>query len=115
MIAYLSGIPWREDNQDDLDAVERHQVGSTHLQGFHADHQAYQIGIFAEPIYNTGVSVLGMLIIQADAQDWPELIKNDLPPEILPRFTQDEIDMIKCSADFFAIDVGRLIRVHEVY
>ena len=45
-------------NTDDLNAVERHQ--------------AYQIGIFAEPIYNAG--------------DWPELIKSDLPASILPRF-----------------------------
>ncbi|ORY32853.1 glycoside hydrolase superfamily [Naematelia encephala] len=70
------GIPWRDGNQDDIEAVERHQ--------------AYQIGIFAEPIYNTG--------------DWPDLIKHDLPPEILPRFNQSQKDLIKGSADFFAID-----------
>ena len=33
-------------------------------------------------------------------------MKNDLSPDILPRFTDDEIEMIKCSADFFAIDVS---------
>jgi hypothetical protein len=40
------------------------------------------------------------------SQDWPELIKNDLSPEILPRFNQSQIDYIRGTADFFAIDVG---------
>ena len=33
-------------------------------------------------------------------------MKNDLSPDILPRFTDDEIAMIKCTADFFPIDVS---------
>ncbi|RSH88885.1 hypothetical protein EHS25_002547 [Saitozyma podzolica] len=70
------GVPWRSDNTTDQEATERHAQ--------------YQIGIFAEPIYNTG--------------DWPELIKNDLSPEILPRFNQSQIDYIRGTADFFAID-----------
>nr|XP_019003140.1 uncharacterized protein I203_04177 [Kwoniella mangroviensis CBS 8507]OCF66601.1 hypothetical protein I203_04177 [Kwoniella mangroviensis CBS 8507] len=74
------GVPWRDGNQDDIRAVERHG--------------AYQIGIFAEPIYNTG--------------DWPELIKDDLPPEILPRFTDEQKALIKGTADFFAIDGYRV-------
>lgn len=69
-----------------------------------ADMQAYQIGIFAEPIYKTGVGFRSTRT--AHQQDWPELIKNDLPPEILPRFTQEQSDMIKGSADFFPIDVS---------
>ncbi|WVQ99492.1 hypothetical protein IAU59_006627 [Kwoniella sp. CBS 9459] len=74
------GVPWREGNQDDQRAVDRHE--------------AYQIGIFAEPIYNSG--------------DWPQLIKDDLPPEILPRFTDEQKAMIKGTADFFAIDGYRV-------
>ncbi|WVW84118.1 hypothetical protein I302_106147 [Kwoniella bestiolae CBS 10118] len=74
------GVPWREGNEDDIRAVERHG--------------AYQIGIFAEPIYNTG--------------DWPQLIKDDLPPEILPRFSDEQKALIKGTADFFAIDGYRV-------
>jgi hypothetical protein len=38
------GIPWRANNANDTEAVNRHTE--------------YQIGIFAEPIYNTGVSLI---------------------------------------------------------
>ena len=31
-------------------------------------------------------------------------VKSDLSPELLPRFNQSQIDMIKGTADFFAID-----------
>ncbi|WWC61993.1 uncharacterized protein I303_104580 [Kwoniella dejecticola CBS 10117] len=74
------GVPWREGNAGDQRAVGRHG--------------AYQIGIFAEPIYNTG--------------DWPQILKDDLPPEILPRFTEEQQAMIKGTADFFAIDGYRV-------
>ncbi|WWD17113.1 hypothetical protein CI109_101550 [Kwoniella shandongensis] len=75
------GVPWRGyDNKEDLYAVERHA--------------AYQIGVFAEPIYVSG--------------DWPEILKNDLPPEILPRFSDEQKELIKGTADFFAIDGYRV-------
>ncbi|OCF32930.1 hypothetical protein I316_05267 [Kwoniella heveanensis BCC8398] len=74
------GVPWREGNEDDQRGVDRHE--------------AYQIGIFAEPIYNSG--------------DWPQIIKDDLPPEILPRFTDEQKELIKGTADFFAIDGYRV-------
>jgi hypothetical protein len=39
-------------------------------------------------------------------QDWPELVKAELPPDLLPRFSADEVELIKGTADFFAIDVS---------
>ena len=72
----FAGVPWQADNSTDQQAQERHQ--------------AYSIGIFAEPIYNTG--------------DWPDLIKADLDETILPRFNDSQKEMIKGTADFFAID-----------
>lgn len=93
MTLSTSGQPWRANSTDDIQAVERHV--------------AFQLGVFSDPIYGTG--------------DWPEIMKDTLPPSYLPRFTPEEIAENKgtlCSsvynypnslsfagtADFYAID-----------
>ncbi|KAF9500246.1 glycoside hydrolase [Pleurotus eryngii] len=73
------GMPWRANSTADKEAVERHA--------------AFGIGIFSDPVYTTG--------------DWPEVLKEILPPSILPRFTKKEQEDILGSADFFAIDAYR--------
>ncbi|KAF9044143.1 glycoside hydrolase family 1 protein [Panaeolus papilionaceus] len=73
------GVPWRANNTEDAQAVERHA--------------AFQIGIFSDPVYNTG--------------DWPKLMTDILPPSTLPRFTDQEKKDNLGSADFFAIDPYR--------
>ncbi|KAF8823441.1 hypothetical protein HHX47_DHR10000333 [Lentinula edodes] len=73
------GILWRANNTDDIDAVERHA--------------AFQIGVFADPIFVTG--------------DWPQILKDTLPPDYLPRLTEEEQKDIQGTADFFAIDAYR--------
>lgn len=94
-----SGLPWRPNSTEDQAATERHA--------------AFQIGIFADPIYTTG--------------DWPTLMTDILPPSILPRLTEEEkADILgECdpplddsltedttgSADFFAIDSYRNLYV----
>ncbi|KAJ3763929.1 glycoside hydrolase superfamily [Lentinula raphanica] len=77
------GIPWRANNTDDIAAVERHA--------------AFQIGVFADPVFTTG--------------DWPQILKDTLPPEYLPRLTEDEQKDILGTADFFAIDAYRTFYV----
>lgn len=57
-----SGIPWRANSTDDIAAVERHA--------------AFRIGVFSDPVYTTG--------------DWPQIMKDTLPPSYLPRFTAAE-------------------------
>ncbi|PFH49471.1 glycoside hydrolase family 1 protein [Amanita thiersii Skay4041] len=73
------GIPWRSNSSADADAVERHT--------------AFHIGIFSDPVYKTG--------------DWPQIVKDTLPPSFLPRFTEEEKKDLLGSADFFAIDPYR--------
>ncbi|KAF5391045.1 hypothetical protein D9757_003994 [Collybiopsis confluens] len=73
------GIPWRANNTDDIAAVERHA--------------AFQIGAFADPVFTTG--------------DWPQILKDTLSPEYLPRLTEEEKKDILGTADFFAIDSYR--------
>ncbi|KAK0443127.1 glycoside hydrolase superfamily [Desarmillaria tabescens] len=73
------GTPWRSNSTEDALAVERHA--------------AFQIGIFSNPVYKTG--------------DWPDIVKDTLPSEYLPRFTDQEKKDILGSADFFAIDSYR--------
>ncbi|KAF7303811.1 Glycoside hydrolase family 1 protein [Mycena indigotica] len=73
------GIPWRSNSTDDALAVERHA--------------AFRIGVFADPLYKTG--------------DWPKIMTDTLPPEYLPRFTEQEKKDNLASADFFAIDAYR--------
>ncbi|KIK57390.1 glycoside hydrolase family 1 protein [Collybiopsis luxurians FD-317 M1] len=73
------GIPWRANNTDDAAAVERHA--------------AFQIGVFADPVFTTG--------------DWPQILKDTLSPEYLPRLTKEEQKDILGTADFFAIDSYR--------
>ncbi|KAJ3734056.1 glycoside hydrolase superfamily [Lentinula guzmanii] len=73
------GMPWRTNNTEDVDAVERHA--------------AFGIGIFADPVYTTG--------------DWPQILKDTLPPDYLPRFTEEESKEILGESDFFAIDAYR--------
>lgn len=55
-------MPWRANNSDDVEAVERHA--------------AFQIGIFSDPVYATG--------------DWPQILLDTLPEAWLPRFTDEE-------------------------
>lgn len=55
-------MPWRTNSTEDEEAVERHA--------------AFRIGAFSEPVYKTG--------------DWPKIMTDTLPPEILPRFTEEE-------------------------
>jgi beta-glucosidase len=57
-----SGVPWRANNTDDIEAVERHA--------------AFHIGMFSDPLYTTG--------------DWPKILTDTLPPDYLPRFTEAE-------------------------
>ncbi|KAJ7176777.1 glycoside hydrolase superfamily [Mycena filopes] len=73
------GIPWRSNNTDDVLAVERHA--------------AFRIGVFSDPLYTTG--------------DWPKIMTDTLPPDYLPRFTEQEKKDNLGSADFFAIDSYR--------
>ncbi|KAF9466011.1 glycoside hydrolase family 1 protein [Collybia nuda] len=73
------GIPWRANNTDDIEAVERHA--------------AFRIGIFSNPAYTTG--------------DWPKIMTDTLPPSYLPRLTASEKKDALGSADFFAIDPYR--------
>lgn len=55
-------MPWRANNTEDIEAVERLV--------------AFNIGVFSDPVYNTG--------------DWPQILKDTLPPDYLPRFTEEE-------------------------
>ncbi|KAF8125992.1 glycoside hydrolase family 1 protein [Boletus edulis] len=71
-----SGLPWRANDTDDTEAVERHA--------------SFGIGMYANPVYVNG--------------DWPQIVKDTLPESYLPRFTEQEMADLKCSADFFAID-----------
>ncbi|KAJ7800744.1 glycoside hydrolase superfamily [Mycena olivaceomarginata] len=73
------GIPWRSNTSDDALAVERHV--------------AFRIGVFSDPLYTTG--------------DWPKIMTDTLPPDYLPRFTEQEKKDNLGSADFFAIDSYR--------
>lgn len=73
------GMPWRANNTEDQEAVERHA--------------AFRIGVFSDPVYKTG--------------DWPKIMTDTLPPEILPRFTDAEKKDIRGTADFYAIDAYR--------
>ncbi|KAJ3887623.1 glycoside hydrolase superfamily [Lentinula edodes] len=73
------GMPWRANNTEDVDAVERHA--------------AFGIGVFADPVYTTG--------------DWPQILKDTLSPDYLPRFTEEDSKEILGTADFFAIDAYR--------
>ncbi|KAK7052126.1 glycoside hydrolase family 1 protein [Favolaschia claudopus] len=73
------GIPWRSNNSEDSLAVERHA--------------AFQLGSFSDPLYTTG--------------DWPKIMTDTLPPDFLPRFTEQEKKDNLGSADFFAIDSYR--------
>ncbi|KAI4528382.1 glycoside hydrolase [Schizophyllum commune Loenen D] len=73
------GTPWRANNTEDIEAVERHA--------------AFQIGLYSDPIYTTG--------------DWPQILKDTLSEEYLPRFTEEEKADLLGSADFYAIDSYR--------
>ncbi|KAL1669334.1 glycoside hydrolase superfamily [Schizophyllum commune] len=73
------GTPWRANTTADSDAVERHA--------------AFQIGMFSDPLYTTS--------------DWPQILKDTLPEEYLPRFTEQEKADLLGSADFYAIDSYR--------
>ncbi|KAK0186404.1 glycoside hydrolase superfamily [Armillaria mellea] len=77
------GTPWRSNSTEDALAVERHA--------------AFQIGLFSNPVYTTG--------------DWPDIVKDTLPAEYLPRFTEQEKKDLLSSADSFAITSYRSLWV----
>ncbi|KAF9560791.1 glycoside hydrolase [Agrocybe pediades] len=77
------GVPWRANNTEDAEAVERHA--------------AFQIGVFSDPIFTTG--------------NWPQRLLDTLPPSFLPRFTAQDKKDILGSADFFAIDPYRTLYI----
>ncbi|KAJ3488781.1 hypothetical protein NLJ89_g11582 [Agrocybe chaxingu] len=56
------GPPWRANSTEDAEASERRT--------------AFQIGIFADPVFKTG--------------DWPKILTDTLSPEYLPRLTEEE-------------------------
>ncbi|KAL5480917.1 hypothetical protein ACEPAI_9858 [Sanghuangporus weigelae] len=70
------GRQWRMNTTDDAEAVERTA--------------AFHIGLVSEPVYVSG--------------DWSDLVKETLNETMLPRFTDEEKNEIRGSADFFAID-----------
>lgn len=65
-------MPWRANSTADREAVERHA--------------AFGIGKFSDPVYSTG--------------DWPQALKDVLPPSILPRFTKKEQEDILGTTEF---------------
>jgi beta-glucosidase len=73
------GIPWRSNTSDDALAVERHV--------------AFRIGVFSDPLYTTG--------------DWPKIMTDTLPPDYLPRFTEqekkDNLGMSRVELRFYPI------------
>ncbi|KAK0475771.1 glycoside hydrolase superfamily [Armillaria novae-zelandiae] len=77
------GTPWRSNSTDDTLAVERNV--------------AFDLGLFSNPIYTTG--------------DWPEIAKDTLPADYLPRFTDEEKKDLLGSADFYAIDAYHTVWV----
>lgn len=70
MITKCSGKPWRSNNTADVEAHERSI--------------AFHIGLYSEPIYNTG--------------DWPEVVKQTLNESVLPRFTDQQKADLKGKA-----------------
>ncbi|PWN48553.1 glycoside hydrolase [Violaceomyces palustris] len=58
--------------------------------------EAFNVGIWAEPIFGSG--------------DWPKIIKEAVPSDLLISFTAKDKELIKGSADFFALD-GYDIRI----
>ncbi|CAA7271280.1 unnamed protein product [Cyclocybe aegerita] len=70
------GPPWCANSTKDAEASERHT--------------AFQISIFADPVFITG--------------DWPKTLMDTLSPEYLPHLTEEEKKDILSSADFFTID-----------
>ncbi len=77
------GTPWRSNSTEDTLAVERNV--------------ALDLGLFSDPIYTTG--------------DWPDIAKDTLPAEYLPRFTDEEKEDLLGSADFYAIDAYHTVWV----
>ncbi|PBK89625.1 glycoside hydrolase [Armillaria gallica] len=77
------GTSWRSNSTEDALAVERNV--------------AFDLGLFSNPIYTTG--------------DWPDIAKDTLPAEYLPRFTDEEKKDILGSADFYAIDAYHTVWV----
>ncbi|KAK0186406.1 glycoside hydrolase superfamily [Armillaria mellea] len=77
------GTPWRSNSTEDTLAVERHV--------------AFDLGLFSNPIYTTG--------------DWPDIAKDTLSAEYLPRFTDEEKKDLLGSADLYAIDAYHTVWV----
>ncbi|KAL5522617.1 hypothetical protein ACEPAG_8634 [Sanghuangporus baumii] len=77
------GRPWRTNTTEDFEAVERNV--------------AFWLGMYSEPVYGSG--------------DWPDIMKETLNETMLPRFTEEQKEEIKGSADFFAVDLYRSLFV----
>ncbi|KAL5523033.1 hypothetical protein ACEPAF_1300 [Sanghuangporus sanghuang] len=77
------GKPWRTNTTEDFEAVERNV--------------AFWLGMYSDPVYGSG--------------DWPDIMKETLNETMLPRFTDEQKEEIKGSADFFAIDLYRSVFV----
>ncbi|KAL5499105.1 hypothetical protein ACEPAH_1623 [Sanghuangporus vaninii] len=75
------GQPWRTNTTEDHEAVERNA--------------AFYVGMYSYPVYGSG--------------DWPDIMKETLNETMLPRFTDEEKEEIKGSADFFAVDLYRSV------
>ncbi|CBQ73807.1 related to beta-glucosidase [Sporisorium reilianum SRZ2] len=70
-------LPHRTGNSEDIRAAKRHD--------------AVFLGLWSDPVYSTG--------------DWPEILTNTIPADVLPRLNESEKQIIKGAADFYAIDL----------
>lgn len=71
-------MPYREGNEDDLEAARRHAE--------------FKIGIYSEPTYGSG--------------DWPQVVKDTLG-DIIPTLTAEDQKLIKSTGDVYYIDAYR--------
>ncbi|KAE9384030.1 hypothetical protein BT96DRAFT_1027005 [Gymnopus androsaceus JB14] len=81
------GTPWCEGNAEDIAAVERHV--------------AFQIGIFSDPVYTTG--------------DWPQIVEDTLPPDFLPRFTEEEQKDLLSGSPVGLCGILRYRRIQDIF
>ncbi|KAH8922793.1 glycoside hydrolase family 1 protein [Atractiella rhizophila] len=79
-------VPWDSSNPADQEAADRHF--------------AFQIGIFSEPVYASC--------------DYPGVVLDTIPADILPRLSDEDKKYICKSADFYAIDGYRTNVAKEV-
>ncbi|KAI3479979.1 hypothetical protein L1887_57877 [Cichorium endivia] len=70
-------LPHRTGNQEDIRAAERHD--------------AVLLGLWSDPVYSTG--------------DWPQILLDTTPADVLPRLNESDKAIIKGAADYYAIDL----------